>query len=129
MARYGPADVAVTYSAQAIADCTVMSSVETLARMQEITPFGSAWETHAPTGVKAMAPITLSAPYTDDQNLLRDKADDVGLGGTATLLLGFGGTKTASVSTILTSTKRNVQRGSLTMFEMTLQPTGTVTEV
>lgn len=128
MARYGPADVSVTYASQAIADCTVISDIDVEALLQEITPFGSAWETHAAVGVKRSSPITLEAPYSDDGNLLRDKADDTGLGGTATLTIVFGGTKSYSVSTVLQSMKRSIQRGSLTNFAVTLQPTGTVTE-
>lgn len=128
MARYGPADVAVSYSSQSIADVTVIGDLETLARTEEITPFGSAYETHAAVGVKAMSRITLQAPYSDDANLLRDKADDVGLGGTATLAITFGGTKSVSVSTIQTAQRRRIQRGNLTVFEVELQPTGTITE-
>lgn len=128
MARYGPADCAVTYASQSIADCTVISDIDVEALLEEITPFGSAWETHAYVGVKRMPAITLEAPYSDDSNLLRDKADDTGLGGTATLAITFGGTKSVSVSTVLKSMKRQVRRGALTHFSVTLQPTGTVTE-
>lgn len=128
MARYGPADCAVTYASQSIADCTVISDAMTEALLAEITPFGSAWETHAAVGVKRMGEITLEAPYSDDSNLLRDKADDTGLGGTATLAVTIGGSKSFSVSTIQKSQKRAIKRGALTFFSVTLQPTGTVTE-
>lgn len=128
MARYGPADAAVTYSSQAISDVTVIGNIERMARNQEITPIGASAETHAYIGVTGMGIVTLEAPYSDDSNNLRDKADDVGLGGTATLLITFGGTKTVSVSTIQVAQRRNIQRGSLTVFQVDLQPTGTVTE-
>lgn len=128
MARYGPADAAVTYASQAIADCTVISDIDVEALLEEITPIGSAWETHAAVGVKRAGEITLEAPYSDDANNLRDKADDTGLGGTATLLITFGSTKTFSVSTVLKSMKRQIRRGAITHFSVTLQPTGTVTE-
>lgn len=128
MARYGPADAAVTYASQSIVDCTVISDIDVEALLEEITPFGSAWETHAAVGVKRAPEITLEAPYSDDANYLRDKADDTGLGGTATLLITFGGSKTYSVSTVLKSMKRKIERGRLTHFSVTLQPTGTVTE-
>lgn len=128
MARYGPADVAVTYSAQALDDVTVISELPLEMLTEEITPFGSAWETHAPVGVKKLGPITLEAPYTDDSNDLNDKLFDVGIGGTATLLLGWGGTKTTSVSTVLQSIQRIASRGSLTKVRGVLLPTGVVTE-
>jgi len=128
MARYGPNSAAVTYASQSIADVTVIGDLERLARMAEITPIGAVAETHAFIGVTGMPPVTLEAPYSDDSNLLRDKVDDTGLGGTATLLITFGGTKTMSVSTIVTAIRRNISRGNLTMFAVDLQPTGTVTE-
>ena len=129
MARYGPADVTVTYSAQLLADVTVIGDIPKEAITEEITPFGQAWEQHANVGVSRMGEITLEAPYSDDQNLLRDKLDDVGIGGTATLLLAFGGTKTLSVSTILKSVTRNLSRGALSKVSAVLQPTGIPTEV
>jgi len=128
LARYGPNDATVTYASQSIADCVVIGEIEAIARMQEITPIGSAWETHAAVGVKGFGPITLEAPYSDDANLLRDKVDDTGLGGTATLVVLFGGTKQVSISTIVQSYRRAVARGNLTMFSVTLQPTGAPTE-
>lgn len=128
MARYGPADASITYSSQSIADCTVIGNLERMARNQEITPIGASAETHAYVGVTGMGVITLEAPYSDDANLLRDKADDVGLGGSATLVITFGGTKSMSVSTIQVAQRRNIARGALTVFQVDLQPTGTVTE-
>lgn len=130
MARYGPADCSVTYAAQAIADCTVISDIDAEALLEEITPLGSggANETHGYIGVKRYPEITLEAPYSDDSNLLRDKVDDTGLGGTATLVILFGGSKSFTISTLVKSTRRRVQRGAFTVFSVTLQPTGAATE-
>lgn len=129
MARYGPADVAITYSAQALANVTMMSNLTKEMITEEITPLGDDWETHASVGVGRLGEITLEAPYTDDSNLLADKLDDVGIGGTATLLIGWGGTKTTSVSTILRRIERETARGALTKVRGILQPTGQPTEV
>lgn len=128
MARYGPADATVTYSSQLIPDCTVISEIDLHAIIEEITPIGSAVETHAYVGVKGYGPITLEAPYSDDSNNLRDKADDVGIGGTATLAIVFGGTKSLSISTVQKSQKRAIARGGFTVFRVELQPTGSPTE-
>lgn len=128
MARYGPADVAVTYNSQALPDVTVITDAMTEALLQEITPLGSAWETHAAIGVSRMGEITLEAPYADDANQLQGEVEDqAGLGGTATLLLTFGSTNTLSVSTIVKTVSRVMSRGALTQFRVVLQPTGTVT--
>ncbi len=128
MARYGPGDAAVTYATQALTDVTVITDIDAEMLLEEITAIGDDNEVHASVGVKRYPVITLTAPYSDDSNLLRDKADDTGLGGTATLLIAFGGSKTFSISTILKSTKRVISRGALTRFEATLQPTGAATE-
>lgn len=128
MARYGPGDAAVTYSSQSIADCTVITDIDAEMLLEEITAMGDDNEVHASVGIKRYPPITLTAPYSDDSNLLRDKADDVGLGGTATLLIAFGGSKTFSISTVQKMQKRVITRGQLTRFEVTLQPTGAATE-
>lgn len=128
MARYGPADVTVTYSAQLVPDVTVVGEINKEMIVQEITPVGSAWETHASVGVGRLGEIILEAPYSDDQNNLRDKLDDVGIGGTATLVLVFGGTKQLSISTVLKRIDRNIQRGNLTLVRGVLQTTGAPTE-
>jgi hypothetical protein len=128
VARYGPDDVSVTYSSQALDDVTVIGDISKEAILEEITPFGSAWETHAPVGVSRFSEIILEAPYTDDANDLTDKGDDVGLGGTATLVIVFGGTKQVSISTVLRQIVRTIGRGALTRSRLVLQPTGAPTE-
>jgi hypothetical protein len=128
MARYGPADAEISYSATVIPDATVIGDLSREVITEEITPIGADDETHASVGVKRMAPITIEAPYSDDSNNLQDKLFDVGLGGTATLLVTFGGTKTVSVSTILQKIDRVITRGRLSIVRGTLVPTGAVTE-
>jgi hypothetical protein len=128
VARYGPGDAAVSYASQALTDVTVIGDIDSEMLLEEITAMGNDDEVHASVGVRRYGPITLSAPYSDDSNLLRDKCDDTGLGGTATLVITFGGSKTFTISTILKSTKRVISRGALTRFEATLQPTGAATE-
>jgi len=129
MARYGPADVTVTYAGQVLADVTVIGDIPKEMITEEITPLGSAWETHASVGVARLGEIMLEAPYSDDNNLLRDKLDDVGIGGTATLLISFGGAKSLSVSTILRRIVRNITRGQLSRVQGVLQTTGAPTEL
>lgn len=128
MARYGPDDVAVTYAAQALDDVTVIGNITKEAILEEITPFGSAWQTHAAAGVSFFGEITLEAPYTDDSNDLADKLDDTGLGGTANLVILFGGSKQLTISTILKRIEREASRGALTKVRGILQPTGSPTE-
>jgi len=128
MARYGPADVTVTYNGNLIPDVTVIGEITKEMILEETTPFGVAWEQHASVGVGRVAPITLEAPYSDDATFLRARAEAVGIGGTATLLLVFGGAKSLSVSTVVMSITRTLERGALNRIAVELQPTGTPTE-
>lgn len=128
MARYGPDDVIVSWGGTVVPDVTVIGDIPKEAILEEITPVGSSWETHAPVGVSRAGPVTLEAPYSDDAGNLQALIAATGVGGTATLLLTFGGTKTLSVSCIVRSIGRNIARGALTRFSAVLQPTGTVTE-
>jgi hypothetical protein len=128
MARYGPADVTVTYNGNVIPDVTVIGDIPKEMILEEVTPFGVAWEQHASVGVGRVGPITLEAPYSDDATFLRVRADAVGIGGTANLVLLFGGAKTLTVSTIMRSITRTLARGALNRVSVLLQPTGTPTE-
>lgn len=128
MPRYGPADCTVTYNGSVVPNVTVIGDLDKLALEEEITPLGTAWETHGYVGVKKLNPVTLEAPYSDTAGELAIVAETVGLGGIATLLVTLGGTKTMSVSTILTGHRRTVARGAISKSVVTLQPTGTVTE-
>lgn len=130
MARYGPADATVTYNGTLAPGVTVIGALSPEANLEEITPLGVAWESSAPVGVSKMAPIVLEEPYDSAASpTLRALVEAVGLGGTATLLVKYGGTKTTSVSTLVQKIERPIARGALSKFRATLQPTGTVTEV
>lgn len=128
MARYGPADVIVNYNGNVIPDVTVIGDIPKEMILEETTPFGVAWEQHASVGVGRVGPIVLEAPYADDATYLRTRLEAVGIGGTATLILTFGGTKTLTVSTILRNITRTLARGALNRVHAELQPTGTPTE-
>lgn len=129
MPRYGTKDTVVVYNGQTISQwVTEIGDVATEALLEEITSMGDAWERHAFIGVMRSGQITLAGPYADDANSLSDVADDVGVGGTATLTITFGGSKTYSVSTIQVSHTKNISRGQLTKSTVVLQGTGQVTE-
>lgn len=128
MPRYGPADCTVTYNGSLVPDVTVVSDVSKEMLLEEITPLGVAWETHGAVGVKRLGEISLEAPYSDVAGNLSIVAETIGLGGVATLLITFGGTKTMSVSTILRGHQRMISRGAISRSVVRLQPTGTVTE-
>lgn len=128
MARYGPADVTVNWNSTSIPDCTAITDVQTEALIEEVTALGDSVESHAAVGVSRWGELTLEAPYADDANQLQEETEDqVGLGGSATLTLTFGGSNTISATCIVKSVMRVMERGALTKFRAVLQPTGTIT--
>ncbi len=128
MPRYGPADVTVTYNAQVLPDVTVIGDISKEAILEEVTAFSESWETQGDVGVSRFGEIVLEAPFNDSANQLSDEGDTVGLGGSAVLVLLFGGTKQLTITTLLRSITRSLARGSLTKSRLTLQPSGAPTE-
>lgn len=128
MARYGPDDVTVNWNSTSLPDVTVIGDIMTEALLEEITPFGSSYQTHAGVGVQRWSELTLEAPYADDANQLQEETEDqVGIGASATLTLTFGGSNTISATCLVKSVTRVLERNALTKFRAVLQPTGTIT--
>jgi len=128
MAIYGPADADVSLAGSSVPDVTVVGELDKMARTEETTPFGVAPETHAYVGVYGMGPITFEAPYSTTAGDLAPVGDAAGIGGTLAVIITIGGSKTVSFSSIVTNIKRLIQRGALTKYSLTVQPTGAVTE-
>lgn len=128
MARYGPADCLVSLGGSNVPDVTVVGDLPKEAIIEQVTPIGVAWETHAKVGISRMSPVTLEAPYSTTAGDLAVVGDAAGLGATLAVIITIGGSKTCSFSSIVKSIKRNVSRGALDVYSLELQPTGTVTE-
>ena len=128
MAVYGPADADVSLAGSSVPDVTVMGELDKVARMEETTPLGVAPEAHAYVGVYGMGPVTFEAPYSTTAGDLALVGDAAGIGGTLAVVVTIGGSKTVSFSSIVTNIKRLVQRGSLTKYSLTVQPTGAISE-
>ncbi len=140
MARYNSVDFKIEFdnSSGVLQDMSVYITdagpMEKDTKPQEITPFGAADETFDGTGVGSVKSITLKGDYDDTATTGPDAIfNDVGCknttGGTRTLKYTYGSTKTTSVETIITGYKRVPGVKKLTGLEVTLQPTGAVTEV
>lgn len=95
---------------------------------EETTGFAASVESHASVGVEKSDSITLKGFYDDTAST---GPHDIfnSIGSTRTLKYTWGGAKTTSVETIITSYKRLPKVKGLTGFEVTLQRTGAVTEV
>lgn len=87
-----------------------------------------AYETHGYIGVKRLGVVTVSAPYSTTAGNLTPIIDAIGIGGSATFVILFGGSKQTSFSGIVQKITRNPARGAFTKYTATIQPTGTITE-
>lgn len=128
MARYSPADASFSWAAALVPDVTIIGDFDKEAILEEITPIGVAWETHAKVGVSRLAPVTVEAPYSTTAGDLAVVADTATVGGTVAIIVTFGGSKTCSFSSVVKSIKRTIARGALDKTVVTLQPTGPITE-
>lgn len=128
MAIYGPADCDVSLAASSVPDVTVVSDLDELSINEETTPLGVAAQTHAYVGVYGMAPVTFEAPYSTTAGDLAVVGSGLSRGGTVAVIITIGGSKTVSFSSIVTNRKRVFSRGQLTKYQLTVQPTGTITE-
>lgn len=128
MARYGPADAAVSLAASNVPDVTVIGDLTKEAILEEVTPVGSAWETHASVGVKRLGEVTFEAPYSTTAGDLAVVGDTAGVGATLAVIVTIGGTKTVSFSSVVKSIQRQISRGAFTKYILTVQPTSTITE-
>lgn len=104
-----------------------MGGVDVNIILQESHSFGDSWVEFLSTGIKKMEKVTLKGFY-DDTSSTGPNAVFNSIGSTRTLKVTWGSTKTTSVETIIESYRRMPQVGSNHMFEVVLQPTGTVTE-
>lgn len=128
MALYGPADCDVSLAGSSVPDVTVVSDLDELSINEETTPLGVAAQTHAYVGVYGYPTVTFEAPYSTTAGDLAVVGSALARGATVAVVITIGGTKTVSFSSIVTNRKRIFARGALTKYQLTLQPTGTVTE-
>lgn len=97
---------------------------------QEVTAAGDDDEAHAPVGLKNVKPIVLKGPMSDEAGSLTTIGRGIlGLIASSTLLITWTSGKTSSVECFETDFKRSAGKGRFTQTEVTLQPTGAVTEV
>ena len=134
MAKYSSADLVVMVDnsggtpTDMSAYVTDPGDFERYIATEETTPIGSANETNASAGVSGVKDIKLGGFY-DDTVTTGPHVIFNALGETRTLTVTWGGAKTSSVETIITSYKRLPKVKKLVGFEVTLLPTGAVTEV
>jgi hypothetical protein len=106
-----------------------INGVKVEAILADSHSFGDTWFETLATGLKKMGDVTMGGFY-DDTSSTGPDAVFIGIGNTTTrtLTLTWGGTKTTSVETVILSYERTAKVGDMTMFQVVVRPTGTVTE-
>ena len=132
MAKYGPSDLIISVDDSGDSPVTVtafidsQTAVEIEAIIEESHSFGKSWVEHLFTGIKRMSELTFVGFY--DDAAANFDAIFIGIGGTRTVLLTWGSSKTTSFEAIITKYVRTAGRNASTRATATLMPTGTVTE-
>lgn len=133
MAKYGSPSVTITYNSQDITQyITDINDIDVESLMEETTTFGDDWAEHTPVGMFKMGDLKLKGFYDDTATtgpdaLFNDLTQDP-TSSAKTLVITYGGSKSTSVGTFIQKYSRKLDRGKLHKFEVTLQPTGDVTE-
>ncbi len=135
MTRYGYPDLKVEFdnSGGALQDMSAFimdtpPSFDREAILEEITAAGDADEAHAKVGLNKVNTLDLGGAFDDQATTGPDDIFNA-IGDTRSLKITWGGTKTSEVECLIKNYVRKAVRGALTLFTVTLQPTGAVTEV
>ena len=109
---------------------TDVDGFEREAVTEDVTAAGDDDEVHAAVGLKRVGQITLRGPYDDTASSGPDVVfNAVGNTTLRTLTITWKSGKTSSVECVIVKYRRLPSKGSFTMVEVVLQPTGAVTEV
>ena len=112
---------------------TAISGVNVTAPTVDVTPAGVSYLKKLFGGLLSMDTVTLDMIYDDTAStgpkaLFNDTGCVATSGGTRTLKVTYFGTNYTSVEVIIASFKRQPVKGTPTMCQASLDPTGTITE-
>jgi hypothetical protein len=137
MAKYGSNSLSISLDNSGgtpvamTAYVTAINAVTVEALLEESHSFGDSWFESLATGIRRMSPVEISGIYDDGAagpDAIFNSVASAPSTSTRTLLITWGGSKTTSVETVITSFTRGATRNELTSYSVTLTPTGTVTE-
>lgn len=134
MANYSAKDMKIEFDATvggALQDVTAVvmgfNGIEIEAILQEMTALGKSFAEWLYTGIQKAGSVVMDVLYDDTastgSNAVFNKP-----GEQRTLKVTWGGTKTTSVETLIQKVARVPKANNMTMMNVTLQPTGTITE-
>lgn len=128
MAKYGSDDFIISADANNMSNFVdTLNGFDIEALLQESHAFGDSWVEQFFTGVQRGNEFTVGGFY-DDTVTVGPDAIFKAIGTTLAMILTWGGSKTSTFSALVRLYRRIPTRGELTRFEVTLVPTGTVTE-
>lgn len=128
MAKYGSDDLGITIGGTEMKNyIDTINGLDIEALIQESHAFGDSWVEHLYSGVKRGGPLTLSGFY-DDTGTTGPDAKFNTVGTEVAVVITWGGSKTSTFTGLVTAYRRLPVRGESTRFEVTLNPTGAITE-
>lgn len=133
MAKYGSPSVDISWAGTSIKNYVrTINGVDISSLMEESHAFGDTWFESLATGMKQMADVVLGGFYDDTATTGPDALFVTTASGPSTssssLVITYGSTKTTTVSAFIVKYRRTLSLGKLHGFEVTLRPTGAVTE-
>lgn len=130
MAKYGQADLIVSVGGtdmSAYFDSINGADIEAI--LQQSDTFGDSWVEQLYVGIKRMEPLTLEGFYDDTATTGPDvKFGGAALGTSVEVILTWGGSKTTTVTCVISRYARTPARGELTRYSVTLTPSGAAVE-
>lgn len=97
--------------------------------VEENTVAGSTWEAHLLTGIRKLAPITITGVYDDTAGTGPNATFNGTHAVTRSCEITWGGSKTTSFEAWMTDFTRIPKAKGKLDYSVTIQPTGTVSEV
>lgn len=130
MATYGQSNLGITVGGTEMkTHIQTINGLEIEALTEESDTFGDSWIENLYVGIRRAQPLVLGGFYDDTATTGPDaKFGTAVLGTTVAVVVTWGGTKTSTFSALVQKYKRTPVRGQLHKYEVTLLPSGAVTE-
>lgn len=126
--KHNSSEVTISFNGQTMTSYgTQIDGFERDTKMVETTPFGATDATYVGSGVKRVKPVKITGFYDDTATTGPDAVFNT-LSTFGTLIVGYGNSKQSSVSAGVMTYTRKPKVDDLTGYEVTLQPSGAVTE-
>lgn len=128
MSKYSSKDLSLTVGGtEMVQHLLRIGNVKLAALLQESHTFGDAWFEALSTGIKKLEDLVLGGFYDDAATTGPDVKFNA-VGTTVAIVITWGGSKTTSFSAVIESYERVPTKNQFTEYNVTLRPTGVVSE-